>query len=72
MDSITPGRAFKWSWIACATLGGVLVLLGVVSVSEYGVAAGVILAVIWGPIIGLLASGVTWGIRRVVLGSVDA
>jgi uncharacterized membrane protein YdcZ (DUF606 family) len=66
MASITPGRAFKWAWIACAAIGAVLVLISVVSASEYGVAAGVILAVVWGPIIGLLASGLTWGIHKVV------
>ena len=65
MDAITPARAFKWAWIPCAAVGGVLVLLGLVTVSEYGVAAGVILAAIWGPILGVVASVVTWAIRAV-------
>jgi hypothetical protein len=67
MDAITPARAFKWSWIACAAVGGVLVLVGLVTVSEYGVAAGVILAAIWGPILGVVASALTWAIRVVFL-----
>ena len=50
-----------------AAVGGVLVLVGLVTVSEYGVAAGVILAAIWGPILGVVASALTWGIRAVVL-----
>ncbi len=69
---MTPGRAFKWGWIACASVGAALVALGVASVSEYGVAAGLFLAVVWGPIIGLLASGVAWGIRLAVVRSEDA
>ena len=44
-------------WAACASIGAALVALGVASVSEYGVAAGLFLAVVWGPIMGLLASG---------------
>lgn len=67
MASMTPWLAFRWTWIACAGFGGVLVLLGVLSGSEYGVAAGVILAVVWGPAIGSLASALTWGIRRAVM-----
>jgi hypothetical protein len=43
------------------------VLVGLVSVSEYGVAAGAILAGIWGPIVGALASVLTWAIRAVFL-----
>jgi hypothetical protein len=66
MDAVTPARAFKWSWIACAAVGGVLVLLGLVTVNEYGVFAGVILAAIWGPILGVVASALTWAIRAVV------
>jgi FtsH-binding integral membrane protein len=67
MDTVTPAGAFKWAWIACATVGGVLVLLGLVTVSEYGVAAGFILAAIWGPILGIVASAVTWAIRAVIV-----
>ena len=58
-------------WAACASIGAAPVVLGVASVSEYGVAAGLFLAVVWGPIMGLLASGVTWGIRLAVVRSED-
>jgi hypothetical protein len=66
MDAVTPTRAFKWSWIACAVVGGVLALLGLVTVNEYGVAAGFILAAIWGPILGAVASAATWAIRTLI------
>ena len=66
MDAISPGRAFKWAWIACAAVGGVLALVSVVAVSEYGVAAGLILAGVWGPILGVTASAVTWVVRAVI------
>ena len=71
MDAITPARAFKWSFDRLAAVGGVLVLVGLVTVSEYGVAGGVILAAIWGPILGVVASALTWGIRAVVLRFAD-
>ena len=66
MDPITPARAFKWAWIASAATGGILAIVGVVSASEYGVAAGVLLAVVWGPMLGVVASALTWAIRAAV------
>ncbi len=66
MDAITSARAFKWAWIASAATGGILAIVGVASASEYGVAAGVLLAVVWGPILGVVASALTWAIRAAV------
>lgn len=73
MDAITPARAFKWSWIACAAIGAIVGIGGIVGIiagasgSEYGVAAGMILAIIWGPILGVVALAVTWAIRAIVI-----
>jgi len=70
MASMTPWLAFRWTWIACAGFGGVLVLLGVLSGSEYGVAAGVIFMVLssfymwWG-----LAGKRLFGLAALALGT---
>jgi phosphate/sulfate permease len=67
MERVTPSRAFAAVCCLCGIIGAGLAFLGLATVNAYGVAAGAILALIWGPLLGLLGAFLAWGVRRLVL-----